>query len=136
MPVCAALTILALASSPATIQDWPQTKAERTGYRETSSYADVVEFLHGLMDKNAPMRLTWIGRSHLGKAMPLMIVAKNPRITPLQAKSEGKLVVYIQANIHAGEVEGKEASLMLLREIAQNPAHPFLDRMVLLVDPI
>lgn len=130
-----ALNAIAVAQSPVPA-GWPQTKAERTDYRQTSSYDEVIEFLHGLMDKNPPIRLTWIGRSHLGKPMPLAVVAKNPRITPLQAKAEGKLVVYVQANIHAGEVEGKEASLMLLREIALNPKHPYLDRMVLLFNPI
>jgi len=134
MPLSAALALVAF--STAAPQDWPRTKAEATNYEQTSSYADVVSFLHGLMDKNPPMRLTWIGRSHLGKPLPLAIVAKNPQISALQAKAEGKLIVYVQANIHAGEVEGKEASLMLLREIAQNPKHPYLDKMVLLVNPI
>jgi hypothetical protein len=45
-------------------------------------------------------------------------------------------VVYIQANIHGGEVEGKEAALMLLRELAMRPADPLLDRLVLVVIPI
>jgi hypothetical protein len=117
-------------------QDGPVTKAEATNYAQTSSYGDVVEFLRQLMASGPPMRLEWIGKSPLGKELPLVVVAKNPAITPLQAKAEGKLVVYIQANIHAGEVEGKEASLMLLREIASKPNHPYLQRMVLLVNPI
>jgi len=46
-----------------------------------------------------------------------------------------KTVVYIQANIHAGEVEGKEASLMLARELVLNPAHPYLQNLVILIVP-
>ena len=38
------------------------------------------------------------------------------------AKADKRMVVYIQANIHAGEVEGKEASLMLARDIVLDPA--------------
>jgi hypothetical protein len=117
-------------------EPWPQTKAEKTAYKETSSYQDVVDFLDGLLTHKPPMRLQWIGQSEKGKKIPLVMVAKNPDITPAQAKHEGKLVVYLQANIHAGEVEGKEAVLMLLREIAQNPKHSYLDKMVLLVTPI
>src|SRR5688500_7038770 len=113
--------------------DGPFTKAEISAYSQTSSYSDVVDFLRELMKKSSPIRLEWIGRSPLGKEIPLVVVAKDPLITPLQAKTEGKLVVYIQANIHAGEVEGKESSLMLLREIANNSKHPYLDRMVMLV---
>jgi hypothetical protein len=44
--------------------------------------------------------------------------------------------VYVQANIHAGEVEGKEAVLMLLRELAQKPKGGLLDKIVLLTTPI
>ena len=127
-------SLIALSNQGAS--DGPFTRAETTAYSQTSSYADVVAFLDELKKKNPPMRFEWIGRSPLGKEIPLVVVAKNPAITPLQARGEGKLVVYVQANIHAGEVEGKEASLMLLREIAQNPKHPYLDRMVLLVAPI
>ena len=122
--------------SMAKTQEWPQTKAEKTGYEETSSYDDVVGFIQGLMPKNPPMRLEWIGKSEKGKPLPLLVVARNPQISPLQAKAEGKLVMYLQANIHAGEVEGKEAVLMLLRELTQNPKSPYLDNMVLLVTPL
>lgn len=140
MSLLAALCLPAYVASVAptchATQEGPFTRAEITAYAQTSSYSDVVEFLQNLLKKDPPMRLEWIGRSPLGKEIPLVVVAKNPLITPLQAKAEGKLVVYVQANIHAGEVEGKEASLMLLREIAKNPKHPYLDRMVLLVTPI
>jgi len=46
------------------------------------------------------------------------------------------MVVYIQANIHAGEVEGKEASLMLLRDTVLDPKTPYLDKLILLIAPI
>jgi hypothetical protein len=44
--------------------------------------------------------------------------------------------VYIQANIHAGEVEGKEACLMLARDIVLKEKPPYLDKLVLLIAPI
>lgn len=116
--------------------DWPQTKAEATNYANTSSYAEVIAFLDALKPHKPPMKFTFIGKSALGKDIPLVIVAKNPEITPPQAKAQGLMVVYVQANIHAGEVEGKEAALMFLREIAQNPRHPLLEKMVFLVAPI
>lgn len=116
--------------------DWPKTKAEATNFAQTSSYADVIAFLDALKAHNPPMKFTYIGKSPLGKDMPLVIVAKDPNITPQEAKEQGKLVVYIQANIHAGEVEGKEATLQFLRELAQNPKDKLLDKMVFVVDPI
>ena len=132
--LAASLAVALPLASPA--QDWPKTKAEQTNYANTSSHAEVVGFLRELIRNDVPMRLEWIGKSPMGKDIPLVVVAENPEITPFQAKTEGKIVVYVQANIHAGEVEGKEASLMLLREIGQMPHHPLLQKLVLLVAPI
>jgi hypothetical protein len=58
----------------------------------------------------------------------------DPR--PETVRASGKLRVYIQANIHAGEVEGKEAALALIRELARGGHANWLDSMVLLVNPI
>ena len=60
----------------------------------------------------------------------------RPRLSPNGLKADKRMVVYIQANIHAGEVEGKEASLMLVRDIVLGPAAPYLDKLVLLIAPI
>ncbi|MCR4375094.1 MAG: M14 family metallopeptidase, partial [Acidobacteria bacterium] len=51
-------------------------------------------------------------------------------------KASGKLRVHIQGNIHAGEVEGKEATLVLLREFAQGKHADWLQSMVFLITPI
>jgi hypothetical protein len=53
-----------------------------------------------------------------------------------EARRAGKLVVYLQGNIHAGEVEGKEAAQMLLRDLVTGRLGSLLDAMVLLVVPI
>ena len=45
-------------------------------------------------------------------------------------------MIYLQANIHAGEVEGKEAALMLLRDLTLGSLKPLLDSVVLVVVPI
>jgi hypothetical protein len=55
---------------------------------------------------------------------------------PARAARTGKPVIYLQGNIHAGEVEGKEAALMLLRDLTLGPLKPLLDSVVLVVVPI
>jgi len=115
---------------------WPQTVAETSNYTKTSSYADVISFLDRLQTLGAPIRVETIGESTLGKPIPLVICHENPNITPTQAKAQRKVVVYLQANIHAGEVEGKEAVLRMLRELAQNRNDPVLRDTVLVVQPI
>lgn len=115
---------------------WPVTRAERTDYQETSHYADVAGFLDALVAKGAPLTVQYIGTSTQGRRMPMAILAKPPVIDAADARKHGKMVVYIQANIHAGEVEGKEAALQLLRDLSRDDKDHLLDRMVLLVTPI
>ncbi len=121
---------------PANDEGWPQTRAERTDYRETSHYEDVLHFLENLQAKGAPISVQFIGVSTQGRKIPLVIAARPPVAGPTEARLNGKPVVYVQANIHAGEVEGKEAVLMLLRELARKPEGGLLDEIVLLVTPI
>lgn len=130
MPATLAILLCAtLAQDP-----WPQTRAERSNYAETSRYADVVQFLHTLQQNGAPIRITSMGKSTEGRDMPL-VVASRPLMTPQQAARSGRPILYIQGNIHAGEVEGKEASLHLLRKWCQEK-NGVLDRAVVLVAPI
>ncbi len=113
-----------------------QTRAEATGYAETSRYADVMAFLEGVTARSPLMHRTSYGYTTEGRAMPLVVVGAVAAATPEAVRASGKLRVLLQGNIHAGEVEGKEALLELLREIAAG-AHPaWADSLVLLVTPI
>lgn len=115
---------------------WPQTRAERTDYRETSHYEDVLQYLEDLQVKGAPISVQFIGVSTQGRKIPLVIATRPPIAAPANVRRIGKPVVYVQANIHGGEVEGKEAVLMLLRELAQKPHDGLLNKIVLLTTPI
>ena len=118
----------------AAAQALPRTTAERTTYQVTSSDADVGAFLDSLALAGAPVAIGEMGTSTLGHPIYLVIASDPAITTPAEAAASGKLVVYIQANIHAGEVEGKEAVLALLREIA-GPRRALLGRLVVLVAP-
>src|SRR5262252_7468338 len=113
LSLCAAWS-LTLHSQIQTIQ----TRAERTNYVETSRYDDVVAFLDTVAKESPLVHTTTFGSTVEGRALPLAVVGKISDATPRSVRASGKLRVYIQANIHAGEVEGKEASLALIREIA------------------
>jgi zinc carboxypeptidase len=65
----------------------------------------------------------------------LMILANPPVSQPRDALTSGKPVVFIMANIHAGEVEGKEASLTLARRLLIGDLRPLLDKLVVLIAP-
>ena len=114
-----------------------RTRAEASGYTATSSYADVVAFLDSLQAKapGAWLRGTY-GTTTQGKAMPYVVVSRPLVRTPAEARRSGKPVVYLQGNIHGGEVEGKEAVQALLRDLMLDPRPNALDSIVLVAVPI
>ncbi|HEX5972545.1 MAG TPA: M14 family metallopeptidase [Gemmatimonadaceae bacterium] len=114
----------------------PRTRAERTGYLETSHYADVVAFLDSLKALRAPLAFGSIGRTVEGRDIPYVVASRPLVHTPAEAKATGKPIVYVQGNIHAGEVEGKEALLALLRDLTFAPGPDALDSIVLVAVPI
>ncbi len=113
-----------------------RTRAERTEYRETSSHADVLGFLDSLQALGAAVVVDTLALSPEGRLVP-WVLASRPRVAgPGEARRSGKPIVYLQANIHGGEVEGKEVAQMLLRDLTLGPLRPLLDSLVLLVVPI
>ena len=114
----------------------PRTRAERSGFTETSSYADVVAFLDSLKDAGAAIHLTTMGRTVEGRAIPVVVASRPLVTTPEEARGLGRPIVYLQGNIHAGEVEGKEALQALLRDLTLAPVPNVLDSIVLIGVPI
>jgi hypothetical protein len=113
----------------------PRTRAERTNYLETSHYSDVIAFLDSLHGR-ADLSFGSIGTTSQGRQIPY-VVASRPRVaTPAEARRLGRAIVYVQANIHAGEIEGKESLLALLRDLTSSPQPNVLDSIVLIAVPI
>lgn len=114
----------------------PLTIAESSNYTETSKYNDVIEFIEELHRQSSLFRIETLCRSIEGKNVPLLVIGNPVPASPLDLKYDDRMTVYIQANIHAGEVEGKEASLMLARDILLDKNLPFLNNLVILIAPI
>ncbi len=113
-----------------------RTRPERTDYAETSRYDDVVSFLTTVGRASNLVHVTSFGYSFEGRSLPLAVVGRVADARPDTVKRSNRLRVYIQANVHAGEVEGKDAMLALVRDIARGGHAAWLDSMVLLVAPI
>jgi hypothetical protein len=109
---------------------------EKSNFIKTSTYAEVMSFLDAIKIKSEEVHVISMGKSLEGKEIPVAILAR-PKITTVeQAKASGKLIVYIQGNIHAGEVEGKESVLMLMRDILLGDKKHLLDNQIVLFAPI
>lgn len=113
-----------------------QTVAERSNYESTSLYQDVMQFISGLEQSSPMIRSEHLGVTAEGRDIPLLVIADPLPGSPEDLEKDDRIVVYIQANIHAGEVEGKEASLMYARDFLAENNREILDRVVLLVCPI
>lgn len=114
---------------------WPLTRPESTHYIETSRYDDVVAFMQAMASASPQIHLTTYGHTVEGRPMPLAVIGARDA-TPQAVLATGKTRVFIQGNIHAGEVEGKEALLWLLRSIAKGERAEWLRSVVLLMTPI
>jgi hypothetical protein len=130
--LCAVVTF----GSGAAPQDKPSTKAEATSYKATSLYSDVMGFITELQRRSLKLRVETLGISAEGRKIPLLVIGDPVPASPRELLYDDRLVVYIQANIHAGEVEGKEAALMLARDLTLAESSPYLKNIVLLVAPI
>ncbi len=112
------------------------TRAEASEFRETSSYADVMDFVAGVVTASPRLHLTRLGYTMEGRTLPVIVVGDIEDASPEAVLATGKVRLFVQANIHAGEVCGKEALQMLLRSLANGEHGEWLDSLVLLVAPI
>lgn len=119
----------------ATGKQWPLTRPELTDYSETSRYDEVIAYMRLMAAASPQIHLTTYGYTYEGRPLPLAVIGA-PGASAAQVLATGKTRVYIQGNIHAGEVEGKEALLWLLRSIAKGERNEWLKTTVLMINPI
>ncbi len=117
-------------------QRGPLTVAEASGFTATSRHADILTFVRELQRESPLIRIETLGTSTEGRQIPLLVIGDPVPTSPADLKYDDRAVVYFQANIHAGEVEGKEAAQMLARDILHGATAAYLDRLVILIAPI
>ena len=138
LPIAAVAVVLSIAcgrSSNMTSPS-PQSRAEQSAFEETSRYADVHAFINGLAQATPRVRVEMFGRSEDGRELPLLVIGDPPAAAPVQPGGSGLPIVFVMANIHAGEVEGKEAVLHLARRLTLGDLQPLLRSAVWLFAPI
>ena len=112
-----------------------RTRAEITNYEETSSYADIERVIDGLRSTSALVHTESFGKTEEGRELPLLVISDPKVTTPAAARKLGRPMVFVQANIHAGEVEGKEAVLMLARRLVSGDLKPLTRQLVIMIAP-
>ncbi|MBL4582150.1 MAG: hypothetical protein JKY29_10055 [Gammaproteobacteria bacterium] len=112
------------------------TAAELSNFERTSTFAEVLSVVDALQASSELVHRETLVTSLEGKNVPLLVLADPPVRTPEDARDSGKLLVYIQGNIHGGEVEGKEASLIAMREILYGDKQHLLESQIILFLPV
>ncbi len=103
---------------------------------DTPNYADTVAYLQKLVAASPRLKLHEFGRSAQGRILYVVIASQEGVATPAALAANGRPTVLAQAGIHAGEIDGKDAGLMLLRDIAGGGKAALLDRANFLFVPI
>ncbi len=93
------------------------TPAEREHLLATPSYDETVAWLRRLCNDSDRFSLRSIGKSGEGRDLWLVVASTSDSITPEALSRSGQPIVWVQAGIHSGEIDGKDAGLMLLRDL-------------------
>ncbi len=112
------------------------TPAERCAYRCTSRLEETLAFLGGLRTSWPGIVLGSFGVSALGRELPYAVVSRDGVVNPDQAHGAGQSVVLLVAGIHGGEIDGKDALLQLLAELAAGERRELLEGLTLVVVPV
>lgn len=130
----AAAAPLAQATAPAALT----TIAERSAFQSTGRYDEVVALCARFQQAYPKAaRCFEYGRTPEGRPMLALAVSRSGALTAQQARQRGLPVLLVQGGIHAGEIDGKDAGFLALREALENKAAPgALERQVLLFVPV
>ncbi len=133
----ALLCALPLSLSARAATDW-RTPAEISDYRTTPDYAGTVAYLERIAAANpAQVRIENFGKTGEGRDLKIVIASKDGVFDPAAIHASGRAILLVQNSIHAGEMDGKDACLALLRDIAINKTKAaLLDHVVFVFIPV
>lgn len=117
--------------------DISPTYFESSDFLETPTYKATVDYCKELVEKSKMVNMVSIGESARGKDIPMLIIDKDFNTNPNSIKKSGRLVVLIQACVHPGEPDGKDAGFMLIRDLIFKKKNiELLDDITILFIPI
>ncbi len=112
------------------------TPTEKSGFVTTPDYNETMDWFKRLSNASPLLTMTSIGKSLEGRYIMMIIASSEKTITPAALKNSAKPLLLVQAGIHAGEIDGKDAGMMLLRDIAFGNKKHLLNNVNLLFIPI
>ena len=134
VPALLCLAVAVALPGPARAQDLITTHSERSGFIETGRYPEVIELCEAFAARYPEaVRCTDFGTTPQGRPMKALVVSQSGAFTPEQAREQGLPVTLIQGGIHAGEIDGKDAGFLALRQLLEGEASPGVLQMQVFV---
>ncbi len=116
--------------------EW-MTRFEESKFLETNNYDESINYFQKIADHSKFAKLRTIGISPQGRELKCLIVSKNKIFDAAKAKKSKNAVILINNGIHAGEIEGKDASMLMLREmLITGESNDLIDNVILLIIPV
>jgi hypothetical protein len=112
------------------------TPGELTGLKDSPNYDDTIAYLKRLCTAVPIFSLHQFGHSAEGRTLYFVLATKERWHTPEALRDGGKPLLLAQSGIHPGEIEGKDAGMMLLRDLAFGGKASLLDRADVLFIPV
>ncbi|HEX6226869.1 MAG TPA: M14 family metallopeptidase, partial [Chryseolinea sp.] len=112
------------------------TPTEQNDFNRTPSYSETLSWFNKLCSESDLMEMTTIGQSANGRKIEMLIASEDKSFDKASLRSSAKPLLLVQAGIHAGEIDGKDAGMMLLRDIAFGNKKDLLKNVNLLFIPI
>ncbi|MFQ5843790.1 MAG: M14 family metallopeptidase [Planctomycetota bacterium] len=113
------------------------TPCEASGFVRTPRYGETVAWLKRLAGAAPQVKLVSLGKSPEGRDVWMVVASREGAATPGALRATGRPVLLVQAGIHSGEIDGKDAGLMLLRDLTvRGTRRALLERASLLFVPI
>ncbi|MGB2732282.1 MAG: M14 family zinc carboxypeptidase, partial [Saprospiraceae bacterium] len=112
------------------------TPTEKSGFITTPDYNETVSWFKKLTTASRLLRMVTIGKSLEGRDIVMIVASIEQNITPAALKKSNKPLFLVQAGIHSGEIDGKDAGMMLLRDIAFGGKKSLLNKVNFLFIPI
>ncbi len=113
------------------------TDFERLGHNVSPNLRDTKAWLEKLVQAAPQLKLEMIGTSHEGRPILMVIATTEPHFSAAALKKSTKPTLLIQAGIHSGEIDGKDAGMMLLRDLTvRGTLQPLLQKVNVLFIPI
>ncbi len=112
------------------------TPSEQKGLTATPDYDETNAWLKKITDASPILSMISVGKSEQNRDIMMVIASTDDNLSPETLKSSKKPLLLAHAGIHAGEIDGKDAGMMLLRDIAFNGKGELLDKVNLLFIPI